>query len=95
MDSTLRFWPNRSCVLDPSFKQTYISRRSRYAALFIVEQVGLESEQENTFYLTRYIRSTVMFRPELRFDHSWDREGYNNGNARNQLFFGMDVIYKF
>jgi Putative beta-barrel porin-2, OmpL-like. bbp2 len=50
---------------------------------------------ENTFYLTRYIGSTVMFRPELRFDHSWDREGYNNGTARNQLFFGMDVIYKF
>jgi hypothetical protein len=50
---------------------------------------------ENTFYLTRYIGTTVMFRPELRFDHSWDREGYNNGTARNQLFFGMDVIYKF
>jgi hypothetical protein len=50
---------------------------------------------ENTFYLTRYIGTTVMFRPELRFDHSWDREGYNDGNARNRLFFGMDVIYKF
>jgi len=50
---------------------------------------------ENTFYLTRYIGTTVMFRPELRFDHSWDREGYNNGTARNQLFFGMDLIYKF
>ena len=50
---------------------------------------------ENTFYLTRYIGTTVMFRPELRFDHSWDGEGYNNGTARNQLFFGMDVIYKF
>ena len=50
---------------------------------------------ENTFYLTKYVGNTVMFRPELRFDHSWDREGYNNGTARNQLFFGMDVIYKF
>jgi hypothetical protein len=50
---------------------------------------------ENTFYLTRYIGTTVMFRPELRFDHSWDLEAYNNGKARNQLFFGMDLIYKF
>jgi len=50
---------------------------------------------ENTFYLTRSIGSTVMLRPELRFDHSWDREGYNNGTARNRLFFGMDLIYKF
>jgi hypothetical protein len=36
-----------------------------------------------------------MIRPALRFDHSWDRGGYNNGTARNQLFFDMDVIYKF
>jgi hypothetical protein len=50
---------------------------------------------ENTFYLARYFGTTVMFRSELRFDHSWDREGYNNESARNQLFFGMDVIYKF
>jgi hypothetical protein len=50
---------------------------------------------ENTLYATRYIGSTIMFRPELRFDHSWDLEAYNNGKARNQLFFGMDLIYKF
>lgn len=50
---------------------------------------------ENTLYATKYIGSTVMFRPELRFDHSWDLLAYNNGTARNQLFFGMDVIYKF
>ena len=50
---------------------------------------------ENTFYVTKYIGTTVMFRPELRFDHSWDLEAYNDGKARNQLFFGMDLIYKF
>ena len=50
---------------------------------------------ENTLYATKYIGNTIMFRPELRFDHSWDRRGYNNGTVRNQFFFGMDVIYKF
>jgi len=50
---------------------------------------------ENTLYATKYIGSTVMFRPEIRFDHSWDRLGYNNGAARNQFFAGMDLIYKF
>lgn len=50
---------------------------------------------ENTLYATRYIGSTIMLRPELRFDHSWDLAAYNNGKARNQLFFGMDLIYKF
>ena len=50
---------------------------------------------ENTLYATKYIGNTVMFRPELRFDHSWDARGYNDGKSRNQLFFGMDMIYKF
>lgn len=50
---------------------------------------------ENTLYATKYIGNTVMFRPELRFDHSWDLAAYNNGKARSQLFFGMDLIYKF
>jgi hypothetical protein len=36
-----------------------------------------------------------MLRPEVRFDHSWDALGYNNGKARNQFFFGSDLIYKF
>ena len=50
---------------------------------------------ENTLYATKYIGSTIMLRPEVRFDHSWDRKGYDNGTARNQFFFGMDLIYKF
>jgi hypothetical protein len=50
---------------------------------------------ENTLYMTRYWGNTIMLRPELRFDHSWDLSAYNNGTAKNQLFFGMDFIYKF
>jgi len=50
---------------------------------------------ENTLYATKYIGNTLMLRPELRFDHSWDARGYDNGKARNQFFFGADLIYKF
>ncbi len=50
---------------------------------------------ENTLYATKYFGSTVLLRPEVRFDHSWDKLGYNNGAARNQFFFGTDLIYKF
>ena len=50
---------------------------------------------ENTLYATKYFGSTVMFRPEIRFDHSWDRDGYNAGTAKNQFFVGGDLIYKF
>jgi hypothetical protein len=50
---------------------------------------------ENTLYATRYIGTTIMIRPEIRFDHSWDLRAYDNGTARNQFFGGMDIIYKF
>ena len=50
---------------------------------------------ENTLYMTKYIGSTLMLRPEIRFDHSWDKLGYNNGTAKNQFFAGADLIYKF
>jgi hypothetical protein len=50
---------------------------------------------ENTLYATKTFGTTVMVRPELRFDHSWDRLGYNGGKARNQLFFAVDLIYRF
>jgi hypothetical protein len=50
---------------------------------------------ENTLYATKYFGSTILVRPEIRFDHSWDRPGYNNATARNQFFFGVDLIYKF
>lgn len=60
------------------------------------QRTGLPSKYtENTLYATKYIGTTVEFRPEIRFDHSWDLRGYNNGKSRNQLFFGMDAIYKF
>lgn len=50
---------------------------------------------ENALYATKYFGSTVMLRPEIRFDHSWDKPGYNSGTARNQFFVGADLIYKF
>lgn len=49
----------------------------------------------NTLYGTWNVGSTVMLRSEVRFDHSWDRKGYDSGMARNQFLFVVDVIYKF
>ena len=59
------------------------------------EPGSLRNIRKNTLYATKYIGTTIMLRPELRFDHSWDLAAYNNGKARNQLFFGLDLIYKF
>jgi hypothetical protein len=50
---------------------------------------------ENSLYATRTLGKTVVLRSELRFDHSWNSKGYDNGSARNQVFLGFDLIYKF
>jgi hypothetical protein len=41
------------------------------------------------------VRSTVLFRPELRFDHAFDASPYDNGTRRSQLMFACDAIFFF
>jgi hypothetical protein len=50
---------------------------------------------ENTLSATRYIGSTIMVRPEIRFDHSWDVKAYDDGRARNQFTVAGDLIYRY
>lgn len=74
----------------------YIGMRSGFLNDKKGQRTGIAGKYtENTLYATKTFGTTVMVRPELRFDHSWDRPGYNGGKARNQLFFGVDLIYKF
>jgi len=37
----------------------------------------------------------VLFRPELRFERSYDAPAYDNGTKKNQLMFAGDEIYFF
>ena len=50
---------------------------------------------EETLSWTHWIGTTVQIRPELRYDHAWDRNSYNNGTRRNQLTAASDVIFHF
>jgi hypothetical protein len=42
-----------------------------------------------------WIGTTVLFRPELRFEHAYDLRAYNSGTRNSQLTFTLDVIFKF
>jgi hypothetical protein len=67
---------------------------------FLDDQKG-----QRTGYKTRYaeatlmwghwIGSTVLLRPELRFDHSFDAPAYDNGRHSSQFQVAMDAIFKF
>ena len=50
---------------------------------------------ENTLMFGKWIGNTVLIRPEIRFDRSWDMKAYNNGKNNNQFTFAADMIYKF
>ena len=50
---------------------------------------------EATLSWTHWVGSTVQLRPEIRFDHAWDRRSYDNGRDRNQLTVASDLIVHF
>jgi hypothetical protein len=50
---------------------------------------------ENTLSLTHWIGSTIQIRPEVRFDHAWDRKAYNRTTRQSQLTFASDLIVHF
>lgn len=41
------------------------------------------------------VGSTVISRPGLRFERSYDVPAYDGGKKNNQLSFAMDVIFRY
>lgn len=50
---------------------------------------------EITFSYNHWIGSTIQIRPEVRFDHAWDRRTYDNGTKINQFTAATDLVYHF
>lgn len=50
---------------------------------------------ENTLMFQHWWGSTVQLRPEVRFDHAWDRKAYDDGAKQNQFMVASDLIFHF
>src|SRR5579863_2177594 len=50
---------------------------------------------EATLMLSHWVGSTIQIRPEMRFDHAWDRRVYDKGRRTNQFTFATDMILHF
>ncbi len=50
---------------------------------------------ENTLSFSRWVGSTVQVRPEVRFDHAWDRNAYDRGTRQSQFTVASDLIFHF
>jgi len=74
----------------------YLSFRSDFLDDKKGQRTGYATKySENTLMLGKWIGSTVLFRPEIRFDRSYDLKAYDNGTHNNQLIFASDLIFKF
>jgi hypothetical protein len=49
--------------------------------------------EEYALSWNHWVGSTLVFRPELRYDHAYDAPAYDNGTKRSQLMFAADVIF--
>ena len=50
---------------------------------------------EETLMLSHWVGTTLQIRPEIRFDHAWDRPAYDNGKRQNQFTVATDLILHF
>jgi hypothetical protein len=73
-----------------------ISFRSDYLNDKKGQRTGVNTKYtENTLSLSHWVGSTIQIRPEIRFDHSWDRAGYDRGTKQSQLTVASDLIFHF
>jgi hypothetical protein len=62
-----------------------VGSRTGFATLYSEHSVGI----------TWWPDKIITLRPEIRFDHSYDTNAYDNGTGRNQFTASMDMIVHF
>jgi hypothetical protein len=50
---------------------------------------------EHTVSWSHFLSKSVVLRPEIRFEHSYDAKAYNSGKANSQLTLAADMIIKY
>jgi len=73
--------------------KNFISIRNEYFDDIRGQRTGFATKYtEHMISWNHWIGSTIVFRPELRYDHAYDAPAYNNGTKKSQLMFAGDVI---
>jgi hypothetical protein len=74
----------------------YFTVRNEYFDDMKGQRTGFKSRYtEHLIGWGHWIGSTILFRPELRFERSYDMPAYDNGTKKNLLSLAGDVIYFF
>jgi hypothetical protein len=60
------------------------------------QRTGFKTQYiETLLSWTHWIGTTILLRPEIRFERALDRPAYDNGTARSQFVFAADFIFKY
>lgn len=75
-------------------KKDFISIRNEYFDDLKGQRTGYKTPYtEHLLSWNHWIGSTVLFRPELRYEHAYDAPAYDSGNKKSQLMFAGDIIW--
>jgi hypothetical protein len=77
-------------------RATFLTLRNEYYNDKVGSRTGFDTQySEHSIGITWWPDKLITIRPELRYDHSYDRKAYNLGRDHNQLAFITDVIFHF
>jgi len=76
--------------------KSFLSMRADFLDDSKGQRTGFKTKYaEETVMWGHWVGSTILLRPELRFDHSFEERAYDRGTRRNQFQLAMDAIFKF
>jgi hypothetical protein len=77
-------------------KHDYLSFRNEFFDDFVGQRTGFKTfYTEHMIGWGHWVGTTILFRPELRFERSYSAPAYDNGTRKNQLTLASDVILFF
>jgi hypothetical protein len=77
-------------------EKNYISIRTDFLDDLKGQRTGFKTPYaEGTLMWGHWVGSTILIRPELRFDHSFRERAYDDGTRSSQFQLALDVILKF
>jgi hypothetical protein len=77
-------------------KKDFISFRNEFFDDLKGQRTGYKTPYvEDGISWNHWIGSTLVFRPEVRFEHAFDMAAYSTGTKKTQVMFAGDVIFFF
>ncbi len=89
-------WATLSYVEKQFSAHDYLTVRNEFFDDLKGQRTGTKTRfSEHALMWGHWIGTTVLFRPELRFEHAYDRRAYDGQTRKSQVTFAGDVIFFF